>query len=223
MLASPLLASIAPTQLMSRGSPPQIRSCFIMRRPILAAIVVAILCAIALFAFERYWTHRFDAIIAKQAAIHGLDPDLVWSIIYEETYFRPWQIGEAGEVGLMQITPTVGREWAAETGIRELEREMARDPVRFLRDPERNIHIGCWYLEKISKDYRDLPDPLPRVLAAYNAGPSRAAEWNRTPPGARPLTGEEFIARITYPTTRAYVVSIMDRYRRRKAAAEVGR
>ncbi|WP_352432125.1 lytic transglycosylase domain-containing protein [Pyrinomonas sp.] len=195
-----------------------------MRRPILVAIFIAISCAIALFAFERYWTHRFDAIIAKQAAIYGLDPDLVWSIIYEETYFRPWQIGDAGEVGLMQVTPTVGREWAAETGIREFEREMARDPVRFLRDPERNIQIGCWYLEKISKDYRDLPDPLPRVLAAYNAGPSRAAEWNRTSPGARPLTGEEFIARITYPTTRAYVVSIMDRYRRRKAsAAEEGR
>ena len=35
-----------------------------------------------------------------------------------------------------------------------------------------------------------------RMLAAYNAGPSRAAEWNRVEGGAPPLNEQEFIARI---------------------------
>ena len=52
----------------------------------------------------------------------------------------------------MQITPAVGREWAAETGMRELERQMAQDPAGLLRDPQRNIQIGCWYLEKIREN-----------------------------------------------------------------------
>jgi soluble lytic murein transglycosylase len=181
-------------------------------------LILLILAATGLYFFNQYWIHRYDALIARQAAIYRLDPALVWSVIYEETYFRPWQTGEAGEIGLMQVTPTVGREWAAETGMHEFERAMARDPATVLRDPERNIQIGCWYLEKISKDYRALPGAEARMVAAYNAGPSRAADWNRTAPNQSPLTVEQFIARIDIPSTRAYVSSILERYRKVKTA-----
>ena len=125
-------------------------------------------------------------LIARQAAIYRVDPDLVWSIIYEETYFSPWKTGKDGEIGLMQVTPTVGREWATETGMRELERQMATDPASLLRDPEHNIQIGCWYLEKIYEQFRDAPDAETRMIAAYNAGPSRAVEWNRQQQGEKP-------------------------------------
>jgi soluble lytic murein transglycosylase-like protein len=56
------------------------------------------------------------------------------------------------------------------------------------------------------------------MLAAYNAGPSRAADWNRVETGARPLNEQEFIARIDIASTRAYVTSILERYRRVKSA-----
>jgi soluble lytic murein transglycosylase len=189
-----------------------------LRRFTLAALVLIAVCAAAGYYFNRYWVHRYDTLIARQAGVYGLDPDLVWSIIYEETYFRPWKRGDAGEVGLMQVTPAVAREWAAETGMRELSEQMRRDPVKALSDPERNIQVGCWYLEKISKDYRDTPGAEPRIVAAYNAGPSRAAEWNRPASGARPLTAAEFVARIDFPTTRAYVTNILERYRKLKKA-----
>src|SRR5215210_1750194 len=113
-----------------------------IKRLALVGLICLTLCAIGLYFFNQYWIHRYDALIARQAAIYRLDPLLVWSVVYEETYFRPWQTGEAGEIGLMQVTPTVGREWAAETGMREFERQMARDPATVLRDPERNIQIG---------------------------------------------------------------------------------
>ena len=190
----------------------------VLKRLVLAVIILAILSTTGLYFFNQYWIHRFDALIARQASIYRLDRDLVWSIIYEETYFRPWKTGEDAEIGLMQVTPTVGREWAAETGIRELAQQMARDPQSVLSDPERNIQVGCWYLEKISTDYRDLPGAEARLTAAYNAGPSRAAEWNRTAPGAPPLTAAQFIERIDIPSTRAYVSSIHARYRELKRA-----
>ncbi|HEY0547140.1 MAG TPA: lytic transglycosylase domain-containing protein [Pyrinomonadaceae bacterium] len=179
-------------------------------------ILLVVACVGAYLFFTRYWIHRYDALIARQASIYRLDPDLVWSIIYEETYFRPWKIGGAGEVGLMQVTPAVGREWAAATGMRELERQMDKDAASVLSDPERNIQIGCWYLEKLYEQYRDMPGAEARILAAYNAGPSRVAEWNKPQRDAQALTPDEFVARIDIPSTRAYVTSILERYRRVK-------
>ena len=190
----------------------------LLKRIALALLVLLTLSAVGLYFFNRYWVQRFDPLIARQAAVYRLDPDLVWSIIHEETYFRPWMVGEASEVGLMQVTPAVGREWAAETGMRELSEQMRRDPASLLRDPERNIQIGCWYLEKIWKDYRDQPGAEARVLAAYNAGPSRAAEWNRLAPANQSFTAEQFVERIDIPSTRAYVSNILERYRGRKEA-----
>ena len=188
-----------------------------MKRVVVVALIILTITAGAYF-FNQYWIHRYDALITRQANVYRLDPNLVWSIIYEETYFSPWKNGKDGEIGLMQITPLVGREWATETGMRELERQMGEDPVSLLRDPERNIQIGCWYLEKFYQQYRDTPDREVRMIAAYNAGPGRAAEWNKPTNGqGAPLSGEQFINKIDIPSTRAYVVSIIDRYRKLKA------
>lgn len=188
-----------------------------MKRLIVVALLVLTLGLVA-YLLNQYWIHRYDSLIARQATIYRLDPDLVWSIIYEETYFRSWQTGKDGEIGLMQVTPAVGRDWAAETGMRELERQMASEPFSILRDPERNVQIGCWYLEKFYQQYRDTPDIEARMIAAYNAGPSRAAEWSRPLDNGRELSGEEFIQRINIPSTRAYVISILQRYRKLKGA-----
>ena len=194
----------------------------VLKRLVLAAVIFSILAAVGLYFFNQYWIHRFDPLIARQASVYRLDPDLVWSIIYEETYFSPWKIGEDAEIGLMQVTPTVGREWAAETGMREFAQQMSRDPKSLLSEPERNIQVGCWYLEKISKDYRDMPDAEARMVAAYNAGPSRAAEWNRTAAGQAPLNAQQFIERIDIASTRAYVSSVLARYRELKREAGGG-
>src|SRR4030095_12722203 len=188
-----------------------------MKRAVVAVLVLLTVAVFA-YAFNSYWTHRFDALITRQAAIYRVDPDLVWSIIYEETYFSPWKVGKDGEIGLMQVTPAVGREWATETGMRELERTMSANPHTVLRDPEQNIQVGCWYLEKIGEQFQDVADPESRVIAAYNAGPSRAVEWGKADQQGKVPTTDEFIARIDIPSTRAYVISVLDRYRKLKSA-----
>lgn len=181
-------------------------------------VLIALTILLVAYFFNQYWTHRYDALISRQAAIYRVDPDLVWSIIYEETYFSPWKTGRDGEIGLMQVTPTVGREWATATGMRELERTMATDPYSYLRDPEHNIQVGCWYLEKIHEQFQDVSDAEPRMIAAYNAGPSRAVEWGRAQPDGRQISSDEFITRIDIPSTRTYVISVLQRYRKLKRA-----
>ena len=188
------------------------------RLAVVALIILTVV--VGVYFSNQYWIHRYDGLISRQAGVYRLDPDLVWSIVYEETYFRPGQLGKDGEIGLMQITPAVAREWAAETGLPDLERQMAQNPERLLRDPERNIQIGCWYLEKIREQYRDTPDAEARMIAGYNAGPSRAAEWNKVAEDQAPLTRDEFINQIDIPSTRAYATSILDRYDKLKGRTQ---
>lgn len=180
--------------------------------------VVLILAVCGLYFLDQYWIHRYDGVIAQEAARYQVDPDLVWSIAYEETYFRPWKKGSHGEIGLMQVTPVVAREWAAANAGALMQQRTANEVDSVLSDPQQNIQIACWYLQKAGDDYHDVPGREARMLAAYNAGPSRAADWNRVDNGARPLTEEEFIARIDIASTRAYVTSILGRYHRVKSA-----
>ncbi|HEX8173656.1 MAG TPA: lytic transglycosylase domain-containing protein [Pyrinomonadaceae bacterium] len=188
------------------------------RRVLFILILLVVLITAGLYFFNQYWIHRYDALIERQANIYRLDPDLVWSVIYEETYFRPWKIGADAEIGLMQVTPAVGREWAAQTGMRELERQMAADPQSLLRDPEKNIQIGCWYLEKFYEQYRDVPGTEARMIAGYNAGPTRVSDWSRSAQGGgRNLSEAEFINNINIASTKNYVTSILERYRSLKS------
>ena len=189
-----------------------------MKRLVIIILIALVVLAGAIYFLDQYWIHRYDSLIAREAAAHHIDPDLVWSIVYEETYFSPWKKGRDGEIGLMQVTPGVARDWAAESGVAPMEQRTSMDTATFLRDPERNVQIGCWYLEKADQDYRNSPGREARILAFYNAGPSRAAEWSRVMSGAPPLTEQEFIARIDIASTRAYVTSILDRYHRVKSA-----
>ncbi len=183
-----------------------------MRRYLLSSLIVFVLLSVTgLYFFNRYWIHRYDDLITRQASVYRLNENLVWSVIYEETYFRAWQIGADNEIGLMQVTPTVAREWAKETGFREFEKQTAENVVEFLREPERNIQIGCWYLEKMRGNYRGLPAERAMMLAAYNAGASRVEEWTKDT-NASNLSEQEFIEKINIASTKSYVSSILKRY-----------
>ena len=117
----------------------------------------------------------------------------------------------------MQVTPAVAREWAKETGFKEFEKQAAGNVNEFLRDPERNIQIGCWYLETVREKYRGFPAEKAMTLAAYNAGPSRVEEWTKDSDKSK-ISEAEFIERINISTTKAYVSSILKRYYERTSA-----
>src|SRR6266550_7666893 len=125
-----------------------------MKRPLIIIFIALVVLAGGLYFLDQYWIHRYDPLIAREASRYHVDPDLVWSIVYEETYFSPWKKGRNDEVGLMQVTPVVAREWATETGVAALEPRMIADTTALLRDPERNVQIGCWYLAKFEEEYR---------------------------------------------------------------------
>ncbi len=186
-----------------------------MIRYILSCIFIAVIVLSAgAYFFSDFWEHRFDDMITRQARIYRVDSKLVWSLIYEETWFKAGSMGDAGEIGLMQITPLVARQWAKETGLKEFEKQTAENVNEVLFDPERNIQIGCWYFEKLREKYRGRPAETAMTLAAYNAGPSRVEEWAPADSDPGTLSEAAFIERINIPSTRSYVTSILERYRK---------
>jgi soluble lytic murein transglycosylase len=192
-----------------------------MRRYLPVAIILLVFAALSgvgLYYFNQFWIHRYDEVIGRQAKVYGLDEKLVWSVIYEETYFRAWKIGGAEEVGLMQVTPTVARMWAKETGFQAFEKQTAANVNEFLGDPERNIQVGCWYLEKLRERYRGFAAEDAMTLAAYNAGASRVDEWTKISADPSQMSEQSFIEKISIPSTKSYVTSILERYQKIKQA-----
>lgn len=172
----------------------------IARRTTLAAFLVA-----GLFGWWRYHRrHEFDGLIREAASQYGVDARLISAVIWKESRFQPNVVGEAGEIGLMQVTEAAGWEWARATGF------YLFSPVD-LFDPANNIQAGTWYLARALQRWSHHPDPLPFALAEYNAGRANVLRWTKK---SGPHAGA-FLEAITFPTTRRYIEDVARRYRRR--------
>lgn len=145
--------------------------------------------------------HQYDGLISSVAVEHQLDPMLVKAVVWRESRFDRQKVGNAGERGLMQVSPRAANEWAREYKIDNFKLDQ-------LDDPRTNLEAGSWYLRRAIDHWQTQADPLPFALAEYNAGASRAQRWV----GADGMTTKEFLGNIDFPATRSYVQSILSRY-----------
>jgi soluble lytic murein transglycosylase len=128
-------------------------------------------------------------------------PSLVYAHTLQESNFRTDVISPAGARGLMQVRPGTAQDLARARGAYFTASELDRPAV--------NLEYGQSYLEKL----RDLPATgglLPKVIAAYNAGPAPVTRWNsEVRDNGDPLL---FIESIPYWETRGYVSIILRNY-----------
>ncbi|MEZ0497792.1 lytic transglycosylase domain-containing protein [Sphingomonas sp. IW22] len=132
-----------------------------------------------------------------------VDKALVYAHTLQESRFRSTVVSPAGAYGLMQIMPAAATDIARAKGMTSVIDRSA------LSRPSTNIEVGQSYLEKL----RDMPATgglLPKVIAAYNAGPSPVEAWNMTSKdGGDPLL---YIESIPYWETRGYVMTVLRNY-----------
>lgn len=128
-------------------------------------------------------------------------PALVYAHTLQESSFKTDVISSAGARGLMQVRPGTAGDFARARGIGFAASELDRPSV--------NLEYGQSYLEKL----RDMPATgglLPKVIAAYNAGPTPVTRWNtEIRDNGDPLL---FIESIPYWETRGYVSIILRNY-----------
>lgn len=173
--------------------------------------IAILISAAGLFGLYQH-NSRYDDIISKAAARNNVDFYLVKSLIYEESWFRPTIRGQAGELGLMQITSAAASDFSARKGFPQFQND------RFV-EPELNLEIGCWYLAQSLERYKNSPQPTLFALLRYNAGESRADQWlNKGLAAARPAgisIEDHYLAQVSFPKTRTYVQRILKRYKTR--------
>ncbi len=164
--------------------------------------IAAIGSAAVVYLRWRWREQRYNPLIAEVAAQYGVDRHLVKAVVRRESEFDPFAYGNAGEIGLMQVMPATGAEWARATGRRNFGRDS-------LWNERINLEAGTWYLARALNRWRDKDDPVPFALAEYNAGPGRVSRW--LPNGAS-TTADEFRRAIPVPSVRRYVDSVMEYY-----------
>ncbi len=137
-----------------------------------------------------YWP-----LLQKYATARSLDPYLVAALVAQESNFDPGVKSSANAVGLMQVLPSTGRSYARRLGIKPFS-------ANRLTDAEVNVQIGTNIFYDTVKKFGGVHF----ALAAYNAGDSRVAAWQRERPG---LPQDEFIDDIPFPETQNYVKRIL--------------
>ena len=127
---------------------------------------------------------------------------LVYAHTLQESGFRNKVVSPAGAYGLMQIMPAAATDFARERGV-SIDRSA-------LTKPSTNMDIGQRHLERLRDMTGVTGGLLPKVIAAYNAGPKPVGEWNSlVRDNGDPLL---YIESIPYWETRGYVTTVLRNY-----------
>ncbi|KQM96972.1 lytic murein transglycosylase [Sphingobium sp. Leaf26] len=125
-----------------------------------------------------------------------VDPSLIYAHTLQESGFRSDVVSSAGARGLMQVMPGTGGD-------------MGLASASQLFVPSTNMEYGQRYLETL-RDMSATGGLLPKVMAAYNAGPLPVGRWNtQVHDKGDPLL---FMESLPYYETRAYVNIVMRNY-----------
>ena len=164
----------------------------------LVLLVGAVGAVAVLYLRWRWREQRYNPLIEEIAAEHDVDKFLVKAVMRQESGFDSTAYSSKGAIGLMQVMPATGEQWARATGRLGFKRDA-------LWDPRTNIEAGTWILAQALARWQNHDDPVPFALAEYNAGAGRVLKW--LPNGAATTAGE-FLAAITFPGVRRYLERI---------------
>lgn len=144
---------------------------------------------------------RFPAPKWKPDGGWRVDPALVYAHTLQESAFRSKAVSPANAIGLMQVRPGTAGDIARANG-RTFQRAQ-------LFKPSTNLEYGQSYLEYLSNS-SITGGKLPKVAAAYNAGPGSVQRWNNEIQDKDdPLL---YMESIPFVETRGYVSIILRNY-----------
>jgi soluble lytic murein transglycosylase len=132
----------------------------------------------------------------------AVDRSIVYSVVRTESAFDQRDRSSASAVGLMQVTPSAGRDTAKRLGLHY-------DWHRLVSDAAYNTQMGAGEVAALLKEYRGC---YALVFAAYNAGRGRVQQWMAAHGDPRdPKVDQiDWIERIPFAETRNYVQRVLE-------------
>lgn len=110
--------------------------------------------------YPRAWPEHFGEITAPR----GIAEPLAYAIVRSESLFNQRAVSRSGAMGLSQLLPSTAAETAKGLKMNQYA----------LFDPKDNLTIGLTYYGYMLERFDRKPA---RAIAAYNAGPTRMAQW----------------------------------------------
>jgi soluble lytic murein transglycosylase len=126
----------------------------------------------------------------------GVQAELIYSIMRQESAFNPRARSQADAFGLLQVLPEVADRMSEEYKI-------PYSRMEDLYDPHINIMVGAAHLKDLLSRYKN---QFILAVASYNANETAIRYWMKTRFRGDPL---EFIEEIPYEETRVYVRLVM--------------
>lgn len=149
-------------------------------------------------------SHPIGAI-PEQSLLTGPSRALAYAVARQESEFNIGARSGAGALGLLQLLPGTAREMARKAGV-------TWTPGQLTNDPSYNAALGSAYLDE---QLARFAGSYVLTFAGYNAGPRRAQQWIERygdPRGKDIDIVVDWIERIPFTETRAYVQRVMENY-----------
>ena len=156
-----------------------------------------------------FWTlvypRPFWDTVVQSAGAHGVDPTLLVSLMRQESRFDPEARSAVGAVGLLQVMPYTAEALAVRAGVGRILTPDGLDEAA-LTDPAVNTAIAARLNADLLELFEGVRAP---VIASYNAGEERVADWWE---GAQGLRQDFFVDTIPYSETRRFVREVLANY-----------
>jgi len=165
-----------------------------LKKPFFTVFILAALVFLAYAAVSRLYPLKHIELIREYSDKYDLRPELVCAVIHTESRFRDEAVSRKGASGLMQALETTAN-WAAD--------EIGIENYNYARifEPGINIEIGCWYLNRLINQYKNIDT----ALAAYNSGSGNVSGWLKNPQYS---SDGVTLDMIPFAETRNYVVKV---------------
>jgi soluble lytic murein transglycosylase len=145
--------------------------------------------------YALLYPQPFDRQMRAAAQLSKLPPELIYSVMRQESLYRTDAVSTAGARGLLQLSLDTARRTARAW-------QQPRPKAEALFDPSVAIALGAAHLSELIERFGGRTVV---ALAAYNAGPNAAARWIPS----QPVEADVWIENIPYNETRTYVQRIV--------------
>lgn len=140
----------------------------ILRRVVQIIIILFAICIVVLWVYRNIvYPRKYRDIVEQASNIYNVDPNLIYSIIKQESKFNQNAVSHSGAKGLMQLMDATAQDMAE--NINGIDKNNID-----IYDPFTNIFLGTKYISYLTNHF---DGNYYLAVVAYNAGIGNTKDW----------------------------------------------